>query len=296
MERQPTRSSRVREVRRFDKTQLRASGHGRTVHRDYGAHVLRWNFVAEEVARAKGFNIGDHSPAPHYIPPYLTKIFFKYGWVARKVIQGMQILDVGCGQDQPLLYVLGARIQTVPKLYVGVDLNRISRKSAVKWARIHDEYDFIKNFDHKHADGPVHHLSETYGDFDMAVNFEVIEHMGTEDGLMLLKGIHACLKPNGVLYLSTPVFDGLAAANHIHEYTIPELQSLIEAAGFKVERRIGTFASKPTIKHAMFKEGNELALKLYDRLESWFGGDVMATFMSPLYPDASRNNLWICRK
>jgi 2-polyprenyl-3-methyl-5-hydroxy-6-metoxy-1,4-benzoquinol methylase len=306
MERQPTRSKRVREDRRFDKTQLRASGHGRTVHRDYGAHVLRWNFVAEEMlqphlsgsAKLKATEIMLESDrlgeVEAYVPDYLRKIFFRYGWVARQVKQGMKILDVGCGQDQPLLYVLGARIQTVPELYVGVDLNRISKKSGVRWAKIYDEYDFIKNFDTQ--EGGRHHLSETHGHFDTITCFEVIEHMSSDDGRTLLSGLRACLADRGRLYLSTPVFDGMAAANHIHEWKIGELQEAIEQAGFVVERRLGTFASKPDIRHAMRKAGREDHLKAYDELEQWFGGDVMSCFMAPLYPDASRNNLWVCKK
>jgi 2-polyprenyl-3-methyl-5-hydroxy-6-metoxy-1,4-benzoquinol methylase len=292
MERQPTRSKRVREDRRFDKTQLRASGHGRTVHRDYASHVLRWNFVAQQSAQHDQGEVDTTTP----IAPYLRNIFFKYGWVAREVKQGMKILDVGCGQDQPLLYILGARIQTVPELYVGVDLNRIMKKSNVRWARIHDEYNFVDNDWPDRTLGPSHDLREKYGEFDVAVNFEVIEHMAVEDGKRLLTAIFRCLKSGGVLYLSTPVFDGLAAANHIHEYTIPELQAAIETAGFKIEHRYGTFASKYPIWDAMIKAGRPDHLKTYQELEKWFGGDVLATFMAPLYPDASRNNLWVCRK
>lgn len=292
MERQPTRSKRVREDRRFDKTQLRASGHGRTVHRDYASHVLRWNFVAEELLRQyyqREQETGEISgfPPDNFVPPYLSNIFFKFGWVAREVKQGMKILDVGCGQDQPLLYILGARIQTVPELYVGVDLNRIMKKSNVRWSKIYDEFDFTSRSEE---------LLKVHGQFDMAVNFEVIEHMAPEDGAKLLRRLWDCLKPGGVLHLSTPVFDGLAAANHIHEYTIPELQAAIEFAGFKVERRLGTFASKYTIENAMLQAKRPDHMKVYQELSQWFGGDVLATFMAPLYPDSSRNNLWVCRK
>ena len=88
----------------------------------------------------------------------------------------------------------------------------------------------------------------------------------------------------------------MAAANHIHEYTIPELKSAIEAAGFTIVDRFGTFASKPTIRWAMKGAKREDHLKVYDELERWFGGDVISTFMAPLYPDDSRNNLWVCQK
>jgi SAM-dependent methyltransferase len=221
------------------------------------------------------------------IPPYLTDIFFRYGWVAKQVKKGMKILDVGCGQDQPLLYVLGARIQTVPELYVGVDLNNITRKSGVRWSKIYDNFDFTSKWEG---------IRNAHGEFDLAVCFEVLEHMAPEDGALLLTAIRGCLRDGGQLFLSTPVFDGMAAANHIHEYEIPELDGLLRAQGFEVVTRYGTFASKPEIRHAMKKAGREDHLKTYDELERWFGGDVISTFMAPLYPDASRNNLWVCKK
>lgn len=186
-----------------------------------------------------------------------------------------------------MLYVIGARLNTVPELYVGVDLNRISKKSNVRWAKIYDEFDFV-------LDG--NKLVTEHGKFDKAVCFEVIEHMDVVDGGLLLVQLFNSLKPGGYLYLSTPVFDGMAAANHIHEYTIPELKGYIEEAGFVVEKRIGTFASKPAIVNAMKKSNDTAGLSVYERLEEWFGGDVMSTFISAIYPDASRNNLWVCRK
>jgi hypothetical protein len=94
------------------------------------------------------------------------------------------------------------------------------------------------------------------------------------------------------MYLSTPVFDGYRAANHIHEYTIPELQSLIEESGFTVKRRIGTFASKPEIRPSL----DEHERSVYERLEEWFGGDVLSTIFASLHPDQSRNNLWVCER
>ena len=187
----------------------------------------------------------------------------------------------------PLLYILGNRIQTVPDVYVGVDLNSIPKKSKVQWADIYDNFDFVTN---------GKKLEEKYTPFDKAVCFEAIEHMGVEDGAKLLENIFFLLRPGGLLFLSTPVFDGQAAANHIHEYTIPELRTAIEGAGFKIVDRKGTFASKPAIRAAMQQAGDHTALDMYDRLEDWFGGEVMSTFVAPLYPDASRNNIWICER
>lgn len=95
--------------RRFDQTQLRESGHGQRVHRDYAAHFFRWGFAAK------------------FVKP------------------GMKVLDLGCGQDLPLHNTLSSSLSTVPQLYVGVDLNRINRRGA-KWATIKDEFNFIDRY------------------------------------------------------------------------------------------------------------------------------------------------------
>lgn len=262
--RQPTRSTRVVEERRFDKTQLKHVQNKLRVHRDYLSHVLRWEFIVRELS--------DY-------PAYCAK----YGWVTREVQNGFQILDVGCGQEQPLAHVLSYKLNTLPQRYVGVDLNKIQRKFGAGWAKVLDEFDFTARH-------------QELGKFDVAACLEVIEHMGVDDGARLLDGIRECLLEGGILYLSTPVFDGRAAANHVHEYTIPELSTLVAACGFEILERRGTFASVPDIERAMKQADDVHALDVWGRLKGWFGGDVLSVFMASLYPDASRNNIWVLRK
>jgi hypothetical protein len=81
------------------------------------------------------------------------------------------------------------------------------------------------------------------------------------------------------------------AANHIHEYGISELQSLIEKCDFRVERRLGTFGSYNDLKKAMTPEH----LAVYEQLREFHSDNIMACFLTALYPDAARNNFWICR-
>lgn len=99
--------------------------------------------------------------------------------------------------------------------------------------------------------------------------------------------------------MSTPVYDGVRhAANHIHEYMVPELQKAVEKAGFKVERRFGTFMDIKHIgKNVLKNESLTKAIALVkDHLEEYFDNDAISNIFGPLYPDHSRNNLWICRK
>lgn len=253
--RQPTRRGKYREPRRFDRTQLKGASDGRVVGRDYAAHFFRW------------------------------------AWITRQVEPNQKLLDVGCGQETPLVYVLMKRIGDQPLHYVGVDLNPIPNPPGFKWATIVDQFSFVDNYKLL-GQRLTLAVSPPAGYFDLAVNLEVIEHMRPADGKTMLEGIRHWIKPDGYLYLSTPVFDGKAAVNHVHEYTIPELHRLVESVGWEVEKRWGTFANLNSIKKAALPD--ELAV--LDRVGLYYNPEVQSIFLAPLYPDACRNNLWVLRR
>jgi SAM-dependent methyltransferase len=243
---QPTRTGKKRPPRRFDRTQLREHGHGKRVHRDYLAHVMRW------------------------------------GWVARHIRQNARILDVGAGQDLPLMQVLSGAQNLVPSFYLGCDLNRLEDPPFRGWAKILSEFNFVDDY---------LKIEETEK-FDYVVNFEVLEHVSPADQPRLLTALRHWTKDDGQLFLSTPVFNGKAAVNHIRELTIEELTKMFEETGWEVKARYGTFASVKDVL-AVAKE-DELAV--WKRLEDFLGNDVLSCFLAPLYPDQSRNNLWCCTK
>lgn len=210
----------------------------------------------------------------------------RWGFSKRNFIvhEKTQVLDVGCGPTRPMLLVLFGGIGANPlaRRYVGVDLNKI-KPTNHKRSTLYPEFNFIER---------VEELRKLEGTFDLITNFEVIEHMPVEMGKKLLLAMKRMLVPGGRILLSTPVYDGKArAANHIHEYTIPELQAQIEGCGLMVENRYGTFANYNDIK----KVADPAHLKTLNDIRTWFGNEVAACFLAPLYPDQARNNYWVLR-
>lgn len=253
---QPVHREAVRrEAREFDQTYMRLNKHGTRVHRDYGAHFFRW------------------------------------GWATRLIKHTDRVLDVGCGPDLSLPYVLSMGGRYVPERYVGVDLNKLS--GGPGWAELHGEFNVIDRWSELLDPNQLGAQDNDGGPllkFTKIVCFEVIEHMAKPDGLKLLSLMHELLEPDGTLLLSTPNFNGKAAVNHVHEWTIPELSEALLQAGFDVKERYGTFASYNDIKKVAAPDH----LAVLNELRAFYSEEVTACFLAPLYPDQSRNNAWVC--
>lgn len=244
-----------RDDRDFDNTQLRESGHGRTLHRDYSAHFFRWSF-------------------------------------ARRYINAKSnVLEIGCGEDKPLSKILTGGAAAHVNTYIGVDINKLKPSNSQR-LKFFGEFNFVKDWKKLKLEAPE-------GGFDVIVHMEVIEHMAVEHGKALLKAAFMLLKPGGIMLMSTPCYDGKRhAANHIHEYTVPELAEMVKKAGFKVEKRFGTFMD---IKHIKKTEPDSAVERrevqeVAKYLSEYYDNDAISCIFAPLYADNARNNLWVCRK
>lgn len=219
--------------------------------------------------------------------------FFRWSFARRFITAKDNVLEVGCGEDKPLSKILTGGAAAHVNTYVGVDLNKLKESNSQRLTFI-GEFNFVR--DYKKVPAPT-------GGFDVIVHFEVIEHMAVPHGAKMLKACYDLLKPGGVMLMSTPCYDGRRhAANHIHEYTVPELQKAVEKAKFTVERRFGTFMD---IKHLKSAKSIEAAgcvvdpaavLEVKNALGDYFDNDAISNIFGPLFPDEARNNLWVCRK
>lgn len=236
------------DTRTFDKTQLKLAQFKYQPHKDYLGHIFRWGFAS------------------------------------RFVNNKVKVLDVGCGQEMPFARSLGgSSIATIPKGYVGVDLNKIKEPLVRKWLTVEDEFNFIDSY---------RKLVKAHGKFDLIVNFEVYEHMQHASGAKLLKAMAKCLDDDGKLIFSTPVFCASygMAKNHINEVTKAVMEKELDKAGFKIIAQHGTFCNVNDIKKIAPKQ----ELDLYKRLAEFYGNEVLGCFLSAKYPEAARNITHIC--
>jgi len=237
--------------REYDQTQLKLAQFKYQPHKDYLGHIFRWGFAS------------------------------KY------VNQKSRVLDVGCGQEMPFARSLGgANPNSVPSLYLGVDLNKIPTPIKRKNFHVRDEFNFVED-----ADEIPFEFEEP---FSVIVNFEVFEHMKMKHGRALLKHMRALLAKGGVLIFSTPIYCTTykQARNHINELTKAEIEDELHRAGFKIVEQFGTFANINDIKKVASKED----MASHVAMAKFYGNEILGCYLSPKYPEASRNITHICMR
>lgn len=239
------------------------------IHRDYIAHVFRWQHVVKKMRGPK----------------------FKDMW----------LLDVGCGKEAPLPFTLYSNVlnhKGGKGGYLGLDYGRKIEPhhlltNAVKNGTFNASFvercDFTKGVpvvSQGIRDDPCPH------EYDVVTCFEVVEHVEPFTAFQVLSQIAKALKSNGTAYISTPVFDPKvgAAANHVNEMSYTLMECMIAAAGMKHILVYGTFASQKDLKPVMTVEHRDLL----SHLSQYHDPNVLANFFAPLYPQQSRNCLWVC--
>ena len=242
--------------RDFDQTYLSGKSHGAWLHRDYTAHFFRWAFVER-----------------------FTRMFNQGGGKAR-------LLEIGCGPERPLPKILHKTKASRTGFYLGLDLNKTRRPGGPAWDNYIEEFNFVDRWPE---------IVEDHEAFDLAVHLEVFEHMQPVHGREMLKGVMACLRAGGYMIMSTPCYNGKwQAKNHIHEYEIDELRDTIEAAGFVIEGRFGTFANVNDLKRKCAEKPE--TKYVWEELSKYYSHDSLSCIFAPLFPDDARNNLWVCKK
>ncbi len=132
-----------------------------------------------------------------------------------------RILDVGCGTGANLLML--SQFGDAEGVDVSEDALAFCRERGLEKVRL----------------GAAEELPYKDGTFDLVTAFDVVEHI--DDDLGGLREMRRVLRPGGRVLLFVPAFMFLwglqdDVSNHRRRYRLPELQRVLEQAGFEIER------------------------------------------------------------
>ena len=246
----------------YDKTHLDIydAYQQRLIHRDYIAHCHRWSFIVN----------------------YLEKRDRKYKNDER--YKHARILDVGCGKQVPLYRTLCANRLSGVQSYTGVDINNLNYA--------HERFVNSKRKTKPLLLGETDILDVDETDANLITCFEMLEHVPQDVSAKVIKHLFDISPEDAVFIASTPCFNGKKAKNHPQELTRDEMKQMLLDAGWVITENFGTFASR----NDLYKHLNVEQKMVYDGLKRYYDADVMSTIFAPLYPQHSRNNLWVCSK
>jgi len=132
-----------------------------------------------------------------------------------------RILDVGCGTGANLLML--SEYGDAEGVDVSEDALAFCRERGLDKVRL----------------GAAEELPYEDGTFDLVTALDVVEHL--DDDLAGLREMRRVLRPGGRVLLFVPTFMFLwglqdDVSNHRRRYRLPELQRVLEQAGFEIER------------------------------------------------------------
>lgn len=145
------------------------------------------------------------------------------------LVAGKRVLEAGCGEGYG-----AALMARHAREVVGVDYD----ETALGLARSRHQ---APNLEYRAVD-LLELAQRAPGEFDAVTNFQVLEHL--HDPSPFLDAAARCLKPGGVLILTTPNRLASVSENpyHVHEYVADELASVLRRFFARVEMQgvIGT--------------------------------------------------------
>ena len=132
-----------------------------------------------------------------------------------------RILDVGCGTGANLLML--SQFGDAEGVDISEDALAFCRERGLEKVKL----------------GAGEALPYDDGTFDLVTALDVVEHM--DDDLAGLREMRRVLRPGGRVLLFVPTFMFLwgvqdDVSNHRRRYRLPELQRVLEQAGFEIER------------------------------------------------------------
>ena len=190
----------------------------------------------------------------------------------------VRILDIGCGKEAPLIKTLYSS-RLLPYFYCGVDAGNI--QPSIDFERFPNIY-FFPNTN-------IMSMNTGAQNYEVIIMFEVLEHNEKEAGIELLKHVQKFMGPDTTFFMSTPCFNGSAAANHVYEWRYEELAEELIGLGFNIINQWGTFASIKDYGPALYQYNLE---DIFAKFREYYDSNYLATIFAPLFPRYARNVLW----
>lgn len=222
--------------------------------------------------------------------------YLRWTHILKEARIGETICDFGCGGGNlgEVLY----RNRFKQARYVGLDIREKTIAQAnEKFAKV-DWMEF-EAADLCKTDYPYDEIQA-----DKVCSFEVLEHVGKQNGHIFMQNFKACGNEDALYYISTPNHDAHvgAAGNHTYdsgdgrgvanqEFTHEELTELFETH-FDIVRKFGTFASMKDYRPFM----NEWQKEMFEGLRGYYDANLISNIMAPFFPEQSRNTLWVLKR
>jgi 2-polyprenyl-3-methyl-5-hydroxy-6-metoxy-1,4-benzoquinol methylase len=224
------------------------------IHRDYIAHCFRWSHVIKFLSGKQRYKTA-------------------------------RILDVGCGRLIPMGTMLHSS-RMAPEYYCGVDFGPVDRSNKSVATTLKSAAFNCDILDH--TDASTIELDDGEEPFNIVTCFEMLEHVEPSMVLDTFQMIKRVTTPDADIFISTPCFNGKAAANHVNEMTYEALAAVFNQEGFYLHAEFGTFASIRDYEMDLSKEERVV----FNMMRDYYDVNILATFFAPMHASKSRNVLW----
>lgn len=206
-----------------------------------------------------------------------------------KVGKPVRILDVGCGKLPLLTFIWRNRVPLTNVQYTGIDLRANEKWLDISLPTAPDielvRMDII-------ADDP-----SSIGQYDIVVCTEMMEHIDKVHAPELMKRLKSWMKPDGILFLSSPNLGGsdTVAENHTaangdpREWTYEGKVKLLNMFGFEILDSLGTFIRLDHLDNDFLNE--ETIRVIRRRLPNSF----FRVLVAAAFPEHSNNAMFICK-
>lgn len=132
---------------------------------------------------------------------------------------------------------------------------------------------------------------------DVAILCEIIEHVDFKTAEMILLDTYDILRPDGIIYITTPNADNTTITDkyHIDEWPLDRLIRFLEEIGYKLDSCHGTYIDRRKFNKAN-RELKRIPQEFVDVVEERFASYFQRLFLATPYPEYANGVAILARK